>query len=229
MATGPRFYMPLAQAIAAPGVVVPGAELNFYLTTSNTRATTYANEGLTVQNANPVVADAAGLFPDIFLDPTVIYKVVFTDPHNGVTPPHEYWTADPVAEAWPAAVVDYFDIPFEFLGGRPPEANEVMGMYIASRPQTFDGNFDGTGSGRRKAQGHWLTPPVAEVDVFIFKNNVTQVATMRIAAGTGAVDFFTTGGAAVALDIGEFLTFIAPVVPDVALANGTWTIPGYNT
>lgn len=88
---GNRFVLPYQTVIDAAGVPIPGALLNFYLTGTSTRHDTYSNAGLTIANANPVVANGAGMFGNIFLDPSVVYKVVLTDADGD-----EIWTADPV-------------------------------------------------------------------------------------------------------------------------------------
>lgn len=58
---------------------IADAKLNFYVTTTTTRKDTYSDDAKTVPNLNPVVADAAGRFGDIFMDTDVPYKVVYTD------------------------------------------------------------------------------------------------------------------------------------------------------
>jgi len=73
------------------GVPINGAKLYFYLTGTTTPHDTWSDVGLTTPNTNPVVADSSGRFPNVFLDPTVAYKVVLTD-SAGV----QIWTADPV-------------------------------------------------------------------------------------------------------------------------------------
>lgn len=61
------------------GVTMPGALLNFYLTGTSARQNTYQNSALTTPHANPVVADANGVFAPIFLDPTLPnYRVTLT-------------------------------------------------------------------------------------------------------------------------------------------------------
>lgn len=230
MATGPRFYAPLFQALDALGVAIPGAELNFYLTTSSTRAATFSNETLTVANTNPVIADASGTFGPIFLNPLISYKVVLTYPDDGVVDPVEIWTADPVIEAWAADEQVFWDQPFQFLGGEPPGALEKMGMYTAARPQRIFGDFNGNSEGFAAAVGNCITAPTDnDVVVTIKQNNVTTVGTMTIAKTTGAFTFATTAGAAIDLDEGEFLIFIAPASPDSTFADAAWTITGINT
>lgn len=229
MATGPRFYMPKATALDAIGVTVPGALLNFYLTGSSTRTPTFANETLLVANTNPVEANAAGVFPDIFLNPNIVYKVVFTGPDDGIISPVEFWTADPVEEAWNLAETVFFDLPFEFLGD-PPTANEIMGIYVAARPQRIFGDFNGIPEGFARAMGACITPPAdGNVVVQVLQNNATPVGTMTIIVTTGAFLFETSAGAPIDLDTGEYLVFKAPASPDSAFAGAGWTITGVNT
>lgn len=86
-----RFTMPIEQAIKddASGSG-SGYKLNFYETGTVVRKDSFSDNALTSANANPVVADSAGRFGDIFLE-SGTYKVVLTD-ENDV----EIWTADPV-------------------------------------------------------------------------------------------------------------------------------------
>lgn len=69
---------------------IPGALLFFYVSATNTPQNTYSDVGLTTPNKNPVPADAAGTFPNIFMLGAA-YKVVLTDASG-----NQIWTADPV-------------------------------------------------------------------------------------------------------------------------------------
>lgn len=227
MASGPRYYTPLAYAFDSTGVTVPGALLNFYLTGSSTRTPTFSNQALTVANANPVVADAGGVFPPIFLNSTVSYKVVYTGPNDGITTPHEYWTADPVTEAWPSANDIFFDAPFEFLG-LPPSANDILGLYVAVRPQRIFGDFDGTGGGFEKAWGICLTPPADGNVTITVSLGATLVGHIVVAQTTGAFTFSTVAGAPIDMDDGNYLIFQMQGVADSVFANFGWTITGIN-
>jgi hypothetical protein len=95
----PRFTMPRADAFDTSGNPRAGAKLYFYTTGTTTPLTTYSDDGLTTPNTNPVVADSAGLFGDIFLG-TGTYKVVLKSAAD-VT----IWTADPVTAGAASAVV----------------------------------------------------------------------------------------------------------------------------
>lgn len=83
-----------------------GAKLFFFETGTSTDKNTFSDQTALIANANPVIADGDGLFPDIFLDGT--YKVVLKD-KNDV----QQWEADPVAEIGIAPSItadDYADM-----------------------------------------------------------------------------------------------------------------------
>lgn len=65
------------------GVPVPGAKLYTYASGTTTPLPTYTTAALTIQHANPVVADSTGLFPPIYL-PATAYRVKLTTA-SGVT------------------------------------------------------------------------------------------------------------------------------------------------
>jgi hypothetical protein len=69
MSQGTLLPVALQQPLDDDGQIIPGAL--FYLLTAGTStpATLYADVGLTVPLSNPVVADAAGRFPEIFMSP----------------------------------------------------------------------------------------------------------------------------------------------------------------
>lgn len=90
MSGGSRFILPYQTVIDSTGVPIPGALLFFYVSGTSTPLNTYSDVALTVPNTNPVQANAAGVFPNIFM-PGVDYKVVLTDSLL-----NQIWTADPV-------------------------------------------------------------------------------------------------------------------------------------
>lgn len=86
-----RFTPPITQLVNDDASdIASGWKLNFYDTGTTTRKDTFSDSALTSANANPVVADSAGRFGDIFLE-SGTYKVVLTDNADV-----EKWTADPV-------------------------------------------------------------------------------------------------------------------------------------
>ena len=94
-----RFTMPTPLAFDSSGNPGAGDELYFYETGTSTPLDTYSDDDLSVANANPVVADSAGRWGDIFLK-AQDYKVVWKD-SDGVT----IKTWDPVRAAEPDSTV----------------------------------------------------------------------------------------------------------------------------
>jgi len=69
-----RFVMPKADV--GSGIVPPdGAKLFFTITGTDTDLDTFSDEALTTAHANPVIADSAGIFPEIFFGSSSIYRV----------------------------------------------------------------------------------------------------------------------------------------------------------
>lgn len=93
-----RFVMPIQSAFLDNGLAGLGWRLNFYVSGAGfVRKDTFSDDVLTVANLNPVVADSAGRFGNIFLE-SGTYKVVLEDALAV-----QKWTADPVDGATGAA------------------------------------------------------------------------------------------------------------------------------
>jgi hypothetical protein len=88
-----RLALPREQVFSDTGTPLPGAKLYFYAAGTSTAKTTYSDAALTTANANPVIADSAGRFGDVFLD-TGDYRVILKTAADVTV-----WTADPVAGA----------------------------------------------------------------------------------------------------------------------------------
>ena len=73
------FRLPKATAISDNLTLVAGAKVSFFLTGTSTPTDTYQDSALTTPHTNPVIADAAGRFPPIYLNPDILYRVTFTD------------------------------------------------------------------------------------------------------------------------------------------------------
>lgn len=85
-----RLYLPFSQWTDSNGDPLAGGKLYFYETGTTTPKDTYSDSGLGTPNANPVVADAAGVFGAIFLG-SGNYKVILKTSADATV-----WTADPV-------------------------------------------------------------------------------------------------------------------------------------
>src|SRR5579871_944891 len=86
-----RFISPNQQFINNFGLPYAGGFLFFYISGTSTPANTYQDEALTTPNTNPVILDAGGDAGNVFLDSSIIYKVVLEDANGDLV-----WTYDPV-------------------------------------------------------------------------------------------------------------------------------------
>ncbi len=89
-----RFPDQFFQAADANGLPISGARLFFYRAGTSTKKDTYADSAKTIANANPVVADAAGRFGDIFMLTDELYKVVYAPAGTDDPPTSTIKTAD---------------------------------------------------------------------------------------------------------------------------------------
>jgi hypothetical protein len=70
---------PVFNVVDSVGAPISGAKAYFYLTGTTTLVNTYTTVQRTVANTNPVIADSAGRFPPIYLDPDITYRMKLTD------------------------------------------------------------------------------------------------------------------------------------------------------
>ncbi|UXO93936.1 tail spike protein [Pseudanabaena phage Pan3] len=73
------FYLPFRPMLDANALAVPGAKLYFYATGTTTKQPVYTSSALTTQLPNPVVANAAGKFPAIYLNDALTYRCYIED------------------------------------------------------------------------------------------------------------------------------------------------------
>ncbi|HEY4721929.1 MAG TPA: glycosyl hydrolase family 28-related protein, partial [Anaerolineae bacterium] len=73
------FSLPKQTAISSNLTLLPGAKVEFFLTTTTTPTPVYTTSALSTQHTNPVVADSAGRLPAIYLDPSIVYRITFKD------------------------------------------------------------------------------------------------------------------------------------------------------
>lgn len=83
------FTPPRYTPVDGNGATYPGGKLYFYTTGTTTPKNTYSDSGLVTPNANPVVADADGLFGPIYLA-SGDYKVILKTSADTTV-----WTVDP--------------------------------------------------------------------------------------------------------------------------------------
>jgi len=83
--TGILLPAPCLRAVDDNGAPIAGAQLQFYLTGTTTPASVYTDDTLGTPLSNPVIADSAGLFVPIFMDPTVTYRGQLLDATGSLT------------------------------------------------------------------------------------------------------------------------------------------------
>jgi hypothetical protein len=93
------FQLPKATPIAS-GVIVPGARVSFFLTGTSTPTPVYTTSALSTTHTQPVEADAAGVLPPIYLDPTITYKATINTAADVLI-----YTVDPVNDSLVSADV----------------------------------------------------------------------------------------------------------------------------
>lgn len=98
MATGTLTPSPYQTVLDANGNPVSGAKINTYIAGTSTPVATYTDVGLTVANANPIVADSSGRYV-AFLSPGGSYKYVITDALGAAIRTIDNITAVPTASA----------------------------------------------------------------------------------------------------------------------------------
>lgn len=91
-----RVLLPREQVFSNIGIVGAGYRLFFYETGTTTKKDTYSDDGLTIPNSNPVVADSAGRFGDIWISDSSMYKCVLAPAGNDDPATNPIWTADPI-------------------------------------------------------------------------------------------------------------------------------------
>jgi len=91
-----RVLLPREQVFSNIGIVGSGYRLFFYETGTTTKKDTYSDEDLNTPNSNPVVADSAGRFGDIWISDSSLYKCVLAPAGTDDPATNPIWTADPI-------------------------------------------------------------------------------------------------------------------------------------
>lgn len=86
------FAPPKFQPLDATGSLMPASYVQFYISGTTTPTDVYADAALTTPLANPVVADSDGLFPFVYMDGAVTYRVQFYNAADELQ-----WNVDPYA------------------------------------------------------------------------------------------------------------------------------------
>ncbi len=191
-----RYIVPFETALDEAGVSLPGALLYFYETQTATPLDTYSDSALAIPNENPVVADASGLFPDIFLL-AQDYKVVLKDADF-----NEIWTADPVSPFIQPTVTSYYDIPIYIEGVMSD--SEIIPIFNVVRNIRLPANLTGS-------IATIGVNPTGSLILTLVKNG-SAIGTITFSTG-GAPTVFVLSN--IDFDIGDQFSMAGPATHDV--------------
>jgi len=189
---GGRYVNPLQQLLSPDGTPYNGAQLFFYATGTNTQQATYADAAFTIPNPQPVLTNAAGFFPPIFLLGAPSYRVVCQDPTGAVL-----FDSDPVNGLANTAGYQPGSIPIGAImpygGGTPPAGWLACGGQAVSRAAyaplyAVIGTAFGTGDGSTT-----FNIPDLRGNVAVGKDDMTGVAASRVTSGISGLDGSTIG------------------------------------
>lgn len=188
---GARFVLPNQFSIDAAGIPRVGATLTFYATGTGSLQNTYSDVGMTIPNPNPVTADAAGQFGNVFLVPYPAYRVVLADINGAVI-----WDMDPVG---PAAGAVPGSVPvggLQIYAGTVPPAGWLFCDGSAISRSVFSGLFAVIGTSFGSGDGATtFNVPDLRGRLPMGKDDMGGVAAARVTGAASGVPATTLGGA----------------------------------
>jgi hypothetical protein len=214
-------YKPSDVQIDGSGRPMAGAKLYFYTTGTSTPQDTYSDSGLTTPNANPVVADANGLWPPIYLG-TTNYKAILKT-SAGVT----VQTIDPVlVNPQAASLSSQFDSQFGSTAASLLQRGAGGLGWVAATTKTVLDNKFGSAQGTIIYRGasDWAVLATPSVSSFLSHagtgNNPAWTAREQTAYG-----YFTQSGGTVTTQkaarmtiartaTGKYTVTLNPAFPD---------------
>jgi hypothetical protein len=116
-----ELFLPYRIAAKPTNVGAPGAKMYVYAPGTTTKRAVYSTSSLTTQLSNPVIADGAGKFPNIYLDNALTYKLVITDKSG--------------------ATLDTFD---PYIPGQAPDASALQPYQDAAAASASDASDSAT-------------------------------------------------------------------------------------
>jgi hypothetical protein len=176
--TGQLFYNPTAQPLSSVGAVIPGAYYNFYLSGTTTPATVYQDAALSLPyptaslNGSETIysiiqASAAGVFPPIFLDPDVIYRVqLYNSNWQLIGDVDEYVPAMPTTGNGPLAL----DAQGELVINAPIPGGTGVTLSLAARTGGTALALVGAGAGSSALAANSATTTGAQTATFSATN-----------------------------------------------------------
>jgi len=136
-------FIPQMVRINSTGTPFASAKANFYLTGTTTRTDTYTTNARSVAHANPVVADAAGQFAAIYLDPAITYRLILAESDDT-----QIDDVDPVHAPFAASEISVADAGGHFAGTEVETVLQDLGANYAklSSTETITANWTFSGA-----------------------------------------------------------------------------------
>jgi len=160
------FYIPKIIAFDTNGEVISAAQLRFHIKGTTTLQNVFTDEGLGTPLVNPVIADGNGVFPPIFLDPSLDYKATL---ENAAGVPLSGYAVNDIASKENASDVQVLDTASNYVGSDLETILAEIAKTVGSFTPTYGGfSADPTGT------VFWALTGT---------NN--NIVTLRLAFGTG--------------------------------------------
>lgn len=168
------FFPPKLQYLDANGVPQPGSKLAFYEAGADTAAAVYEDVDLGTEASQPIVADAAGFFDYVFLDPDVSYKVKLTTAADA-----EIWTVDDyqIPNIGSSSQQTIYHEVSASRSGAIASGAEIL-YYEVGQPFTLPSGLESPDS-----QGECQTAPSGGAATFNITKNGTEIGTITFADG----------------------------------------------
>lgn len=136
-----------------------GAKLYWYVGGTATPANTYTTSGLSVANSNPVVANAAGRFPAMWLAAASDFKYILTSATGSVTSPlvsRDHLSTPAAAPTYDPDLTDFLngDEPLPLANGGTAATSAVDALATLGAMGTAGGEF--TGQITRDTKGGYI-------------------------------------------------------------------------
>lgn len=195
------FFVPVLIATDSDGNRVNGAKLYSRESGSTTPTATYSDAALSTAHANPVVADANGVFPAIYLDPDTNYRFILTDGSDaGNDPDQETELWQDAFDDYQTQAVDSYDYTIAASGA--VGSDQVYLGPMAVRSHQFPDDFAGS-------LARLETAPSAEI-VFDIQINDSSVGSITFANASQSGVFSSSGSGVIDVTTGDYIDIVAP-------------------
>lgn len=162
------------------GVPQAGAKVYHYRATTTTNLTVWQDSDATVPHAQPVVCDAGGFVPLIYVDDTFNWKIVVTTATDVILPQYNFDNLQKAEPATPVATYSFAKFPWEQVSA----AGSPVALTAADAGKAYEADTTG-------GNVEFDLPPAGDVSNgtgFIFKKTVAANAMIIDPSGGETID-----------------------------------------